>query len=150
MTSTPSNDPTKVDGGWLTADRTVKITESDIAHGRVRDQYACAIVRAIQRQYPDAVRVRVNAKYVGFSIGELRYTYPTPKEAIDAVIKPFDQGGKAEPMTLRLKGGKMKDVIHSDERALEARRNDKRDKKGREVSERQAQMSPHYSEFERF
>lgn len=139
----------RVKGGWLTTDRSIPVEDDDIAHGVKRDQWGCAIVRAIQKKYPGALRVRVNAQLIGFSLDEIRYTYPTPPEAVEGIIKPFDQGGKAEPMTLRLRGGKMRDVEHSDDRTLQVQRNYKRDRKS-EVTERQGQMSPNYHEYERF
>lgn len=145
-----SSELTKVDGGWMTHDRVVPILQEDIDHGKQRDQWGCAIVRAIQRKFPDSMRVRANAKLIGFTIGEARYTYPTPKSAVEQIIKPFDRGEEIQPTVLRLTGGKVKDAIHSDIKAREVMRNNKRDRKNREVSERQQQMSPTYAEYERF
>lgn len=145
---------TKVEGGWLTPDRRILVTQEDIDHGLARNQYNCAIVRAIQRKYPEAVRVRVNAKLIGFSIGEERFTYPTPPEAVESIIKPFDQGGKPEAGWITLKAGKVKDVEHSDERTLAQSRVYNRawrtEQRRKGISARQEQMSPNYTEFERF
>jgi len=147
-------DLTKVAGGWLTPDRAVKVKQEDIDHGVRRNQWACAIVRAIQRQYPEAIRVRVNAKLVGFTVGETRYTYPTPPAAVEAIIKPFDQGKPEEvqPTTVRLTAGKERDVEHADDRLLAQHRQYNRDYRARratETTDRQSQMSPNYSEYER-
>jgi len=146
---------TKVEGGWLTADRTIPVEADDVEHGVRRDQWGCAIVRAIQKKYPSATRVRVNAKITGFTIGEIRYTYPTPPEAIEGIIKPFDQGKteQIEPMTLRLRAGKMREVSHSDERARIIKRTDNRaraEQRKKNPSEREALMSPNWHEYERF
>lgn len=148
--STPE-DLTKVEGGWLTHDRSVKVKQEDIDHGVRRNQWGCAVVRAIQRQYPEALRVRVNAKLVGFTIGETRYTYPTPPETVEQLIRPFDQGEleKVEPQTVRLRAGKMKDVEHADDRTLVQHRTYNRDYRARRSTERAAQMSPNYHEYER-
>jgi hypothetical protein len=143
---------TKVAGGWLTPDRAVKVTQKDIDHGVKRNQWACAIVRAIQRQYPDAIRVRVNAKLVGFTIDETRFTFPTPPSAVEAIIKPFDQGKieDVKPTTVRLTAGKERDVEHADDRTLTAHRQYNREyRANRAKTERAEQMSPNYSEYER-
>jgi hypothetical protein len=131
----------------MTADRAIQLNNEDIEHARKRDQYGCAIVRAIQRQYPEALRVRVNAKLVGFTIKDIRYTYPTPPEAVEQIIKPFDQGKNIEPTVVRLRAGKMRETTHGDDRQLEMKRGKKRNMPR---TERADQMSPHYHEFERF
>lgn len=140
---------TKVNGGWLTHDRFFNVTEDDITHGRARNQWGCAVVRAIQRKHPDALRVRVNAKLIGFTIDEVRYTYPTPPEAVEGILKPLDTGGTPEPMTLRLRGGKMKEVIHTEDRVREVKRTYNRERRGTQT-DRERQMSPNYHEYERF
>ncbi|HEV2352688.1 MAG TPA: hypothetical protein VGR89_00455 [Puia sp.] len=140
----------KVNGGWLTPDREIRVQQDDIDHARQRDQWGCAIVRAIQRTFPDAIRVRVNAKLTGYSIGETRYTFPTPPEAVEAIIKPFDQGKPVEPTTIKLRAGKMKDVQHADNRVLQQKRSVKRNEVYKERSDREKQMSTNYREYERF
>jgi hypothetical protein len=142
----------KVNGGWLTPDRSIPVDPDDIEHAVARDQFGCAIVRAIQRRYPDAVRVRVNAELIGFSIGEQRYTYPTPPEAVEAIIKPLDTGGKPEPIVVRLRGGKVKDVEHNTDRTTLNRANvhNREIRSERKRSGRQDQMSTQYHEYNRF
>lgn len=141
---------TKVNGGWLTADRHVTVLQEDIDHGKQRDQWGCAIVRAIQRANPRALRVRVNAKLIGFTIDEIRYTFPTPPEAVEAIIKPFDRNEEVVPTTLRLRGGKMKDALHATDSLRQTKREYQRNKPETPVSSRMAQMSPTYKEYERF
>jgi len=144
---------TKVNGGWLTHDRAIEVSQDDIDHGVERDQWGCAIVRAIQRKYPEAMRVRVNINLVGFSINETRYTFPTPEAIVESIIQPFDTGHKAEiePQVVVLTGGKMKDVVHSSDRARSDKRNDGRERRTqRKLSARENQMSPSYHEFNRF
>jgi hypothetical protein len=142
----------KVNGGWLTPDRSIPVDPDDIEHAVARDQFGCAIVRAIQRKYPDAVRVRVNTQLVGFSIGEQRYTYPTPPEAVEAIIKPLDTGGKPEPIVVKLRGGKVKDVEHNTDRSTLNRNNvhNREVRSERKRSGRQDQMSTQYHEYNRF
>ena len=142
-----------VNGGYSTHDREINVNDEDIAHARARDQHNCAIVRAIQRKYPDAVRVRANTEHIGFSIGEERYTYPTPPEAIEVIIKPLDTGHIPEPATIRLRNGKVKPVQHNTDRALLAERRRWREipdeVKDNYPSRRSAQMSPGYREIYR-
>lgn len=79
----------------------VTIQPEDIAWAEAQNSGRCAIVRAIQRELPDAVRVIANTKIIAFSLDteDYRYTFPTPQEAIDNIIKPFDLGQTIEPGT---------------------------------------------------
>jgi len=142
----------KINGGYSTQDREIRVSADDIEHAKARDQHNCAIVRAIQRKYPEAIRVRANTEHIGFSIGEERYTYPTPPEAIEAIIKPLDTGHIPEPATIRLRNGKVKPVEHNTDRALVERkrwRNTPDEVKDNYPSRRSAQMSPAYREINR-
>lgn len=78
----------------------VDITDDDEKWARQRNRYNCAIVRAIQRTLPDALRVRADAKEIAFSLpqDDTRYYFRTPPEVVKNVIKPFDQG---QPITDR-------------------------------------------------
>lgn len=102
--------------------RVLNMKDEDIANASPRDQFQCAIVRTVQRQFPDAVRVKANIDHIAWSIGEQRFVYDTPEVAVDAVIKPLDTGNKPEPIILRLTNGYVKPVYHSDpERAVTQR-----------------------------
>lgn len=144
----------KINGGFKTSDRNIPVMAEDIQHAVARDQHNCAIVRAIQRRYPESIRVRANTKYIGFTIGEERYTYPTPPEAIEAIIKPLDTGTVPEPITVRLRAGKVRPVEHKDNRALTETRQHWRglspETKDNFPSRRAAQMSPNGREVHRF
>lgn len=151
MDSVEENDLLKVKGGYQTPDRTVRVNQDDIDHAIRRDQHNCAIVRAIQRTYPDAIRVRANTEHVGFTIGEARYTYPTPPEAVEAIIKPLDTGDVPEPITVRLRGGKVAPVQHSEDRV--AARNKWRNLPPAvkdNYPSRRAQMATNWREYNRF
>lgn len=100
----------------------VKVEEIDFENATAQDQFKCAIVRAVQRQFPKAKRVRVNTRHIAWSVDEQRFVYDTPDIAIDAVIRPLDTGGKPEPVTLRLTNGYVKPVEHYDEDKLLALR----------------------------
>lgn len=135
--------------GWDTNPERFDLTEDDIEHGQSRNQWACAVVRAIQRRYGDALRVRVNAKLIGYTRDDVRYTFPTPPEVVEQVIKPFDRGEPVEPQTIRLNGGKKEPCKFGDDAANARKRDYKRNQQA-EVSERKAQMSPTFKEYERF
>lgn len=79
----------------------ITITPEDIAWGEAQNSGRCAIVRAIQREVPDAVRVIANTKNIAFSLerDDYRYTFDTPEEAIENIIKPFDLGLPVTPGT---------------------------------------------------
>lgn len=98
----------------IVQDQRFNVTEEDIERGEARDQWNCAIAETIRRSLPTARRVKVNKKEIAFTIGEERYTYPTPPEAVEAVIQPLDTGGKPEPIILRLTGGTAEPVKHKD------------------------------------
>lgn len=72
----------------------VEITEADLLFAKKQDRYACAIVRAIQRAMPEALRVRADTKEIAFSLPDdgTRYYFQTPAEVVNNVIKPFDMG----------------------------------------------------------
>lgn len=142
-------------------DRQLPVTQEDIDHAVARDQFNCAIVRAIQRKYPEAVRVRANSKHIGFSLPaeDNRYTYPTPPAAVDRIIKPLDRNEPPEPMRLHLSGGEVRQIHHGyddpasaehsrKERDRERARNP--EEKRQRPSSRQQQMSPGWAEYERF
>jgi len=81
-------------------DRTLRIvvTDADLAYAHRQDRYACALVRAIQRDLPEATRVTVDAKEIRFSVenkdgsGGTRWTFETPREMVKRIIRPFDTG----------------------------------------------------------
>jgi hypothetical protein len=82
----------------------VEITPEDEMYAQQKDKWACAIVRAIQRQLPEALRVTADVKTIRFSLpGEghdgqgTRYIFETPREVINHVIRAFDTTGKIDP-----------------------------------------------------
>lgn len=135
----------------ITYNRDIEVEQQDIDNAIPRDQYQCAIVMAIQRRYPDAIRVTVNAKHIAFSIREDRFVYPTPQEAIDAVIKPLDTGGKPEPVVIKLRGGVVKEVQASAPSTDETRRNQRAQSRTKTARQKR-DPKPHNrkSEWERF
>jgi hypothetical protein len=70
------------------------VTAADLAYARRQDRYGCAIVRAIQRTLPEATYVMVEKNKIRLSMEEdgYRYEFETPRELVQQVIKPFDQG----------------------------------------------------------
>ena len=77
-----------------------EITPEDEAYARKQDKFACLMVRAIQRAIPEATFVTVDKDKIRLSIEEdgYRYEFPTPREAVANIIRPFDEG---RPITLR-------------------------------------------------
>lgn len=87
----------------------VQIQPDDIAWARRQDKYNCAIVRAIQRQLPEATHVSADAKTIRFTLryggdgsNDYRYIFETPKEVVAKVIEPFDSGQDIEPVSFIL------------------------------------------------
>lgn len=94
------------------------ITQDDIDCAIERNQFNCAIVRSIQRQFPEAIRVRVNTETIAFTLEDedVRFTFPTPEVAIERVIKPLDTGHMPKPTAITIKGGRMRAVEHENRR----------------------------------
>jgi hypothetical protein len=88
----------------------VRITESDLIWARRQDRYNCAIVRAIQRDIPEALFVRADASTIAYSAGGHRYTYPTPRRVVDEIIKPFDEGQAIGPVEFSLLSPSVREV----------------------------------------
>lgn len=82
----------------------VTIKPEDQLYAQRQDRYNCAIVRAIQREYPDALFVRADTEVIAFSEGNHRYEFVTPDNMVEKVIKPFDVENKpmTEPMVFAL------------------------------------------------
>ena len=72
----------------------VEIKDEDLCYARKQDRYNCAIVRAIQRALPEALHVRADTEKIAFSLpdDDTRYYFETPREVVNNVIKPFDEG----------------------------------------------------------
>ena len=77
----------------------IHVNEEDLQWAQSQDRWNCAIVRAIQRENPDAVRVRVDTNQIAFTEGGHRYFYETPQLAIDRVIRPFDEHREVRPIS---------------------------------------------------
>lgn len=88
----------------------VNVNAEDIAWANKQDRWACAIVRAIQREIPTATFVRADTETIAYSDGGHRYTYSTPMEAIENVIKPLDTGKKIQPFSFDLGAPTVKEV----------------------------------------
>jgi hypothetical protein len=80
----------------------IHVTNEDIKYAKTQDRWACAIVRAIQREHPDALFVRADTEVIAFSEGGHRYTYSTPQKAIEKIIEPFDKHERVYPATFSL------------------------------------------------
>lgn len=81
----------------------VTVTRDDILWAKQQNRWNCAIVRAIQRQMPEATFVRVDAEKIAYTENGHRYFHPTPQIAIDKVIKPFDEGREVKPIGFNVK-----------------------------------------------
>lgn len=101
------------DGSYLTPDRTYRVNGDDIANAVSSDQWNCAIVCAIQRQVPDAIRVRANKDSIAYTVGETRFSFPTPPDAVEKIIQPLDEGREVKPTVIRLVNGRAKPVVHN-------------------------------------
>jgi hypothetical protein len=88
----------------------VRITPGDIVWARRQDRYNCAIVRAIQREIPEALFVRADASSISYSAGGHRYTYPTPAKVVTEIIKPFDEGAPIGPVEFALVSPTVREV----------------------------------------
>lgn len=91
--------------GWTTSDtplNRVNVHSDDIMYAQKQDRWACAIVRAIQRQLPDALFVRADKNVIAYSIDGHRYEHDTPDAAIKRVIRPLDQGEEIRPTSFNL------------------------------------------------
>jgi hypothetical protein len=76
----------------------VSITDEDLESAVPQDKHNCAIVRAIQRQIPEAMFVTADRKTIRFSLpfdrtaGKTgtRYVFPVTEEIAENVIRPVD------------------------------------------------------------
>lgn len=80
----------------------IDILEEDIYYAQRQNRWGCAIVRAIQRQRPEATYVRVDSEEIAFSENGHRTYFSTPKSAIEKIIKPFDEGKEVKPTRIKL------------------------------------------------
>lgn len=105
------------------------VLQEDIDYAIPANQYNCAVVRAIQRRFPTALRVVVNSKNIAFTIPEddMRYRYKTPPVVVDKIIKPLDQFKTPQPMVVTLKNGEARLCDH-DSQQRQTRRIAERDR----------------------
>lgn len=95
----------------------VEVTEEDIRFGKQRSKSSCAIVRAIWRARPDALRVVVDNKKRTIRASfrdDRRHEFPLPDEGYD-FVQVFDRRkANAEPFTMILddRGHKSAPVQH--------------------------------------
>jgi len=84
----------------------VDMQTEDIAYARRQDRYNCAIVRAIQRQLPEATHVQADAKTIRFTLNygddRTRYVFETPAQVKRDFIQPFDSGKDVDPVSFTL------------------------------------------------
>jgi hypothetical protein len=97
---------------------TIAVTPDDVAFAIAQDSYNCAIVRAVQRQFPDAVYVRATTKVIAWSdeVTDERYVYPTPVNAVEQIIKPLDTGEEVKPIRITLRNGQVRSIDHRENR----------------------------------
>jgi len=100
----------------------VSVGVDEYARAVPGDQFQCAIVWAIRKKYPAAKRIRANAGEISFSIGDVRYHYPSDDEIVETVIRPLDTGGDLIPATVRLHDGYTTPVNYLDDDVLAAKR----------------------------
>jgi len=106
----------------------VNVGAEEYARAVPGDQYQCAIVWAIRKKYPNAMRIRANRGEISFSIGDQRRHYPTDEGTAEAVMRPLDTGGELKPTTVRLHDGYTTPVRYSDEEQLAKKRIDMADR----------------------
>lgn len=87
----------------VTKRQTIEITRDDIALAEAHSSSHCMIADAIQRQIPNAKRVRVDLQSISWSdyTQNQRVTYLTPRVAQLALIN-FDQGTHEHPFKFQL------------------------------------------------
>lgn len=104
----------------------IEVTPGDVQYAKRHDRFNCAIVRAIQRQYPEAVRVLVDTERISFAMDDdRRYDWETPQPVVDKLIKPFDTKGPEalpEKFSFKLRGGTSREVVHADTRTKREKR----------------------------
>ena len=86
------------------------ITGDDLKWASRQNRWACAIVRSIQRQLPEATFVRADKEKIAYSIDGHRYVHPTPPIAIQRVIEPLDKGEVVKPTAFDLPPAKVTQV----------------------------------------
>lgn len=104
----------------------IEITDEDLAIAQQRDKWGCAIVCAIQRKYPNALRVAVDRDRIAFSLPDedTRYVFETPADVREHVIKPFDLKQEIEPEWRQFTIShaiEAKPIMHNPERSRQER-----------------------------
>jgi len=112
------------------------VNGDDIAWAKSQDRWACAIVRAIQREIPESTFVRADTEVIAYSVGGHRYTHPTPDVAIQKIIKPLDQGKAIRPFGFDLPPAVQKQTTRLTPEAKKALRNVDRNRSKEEKDER--------------
>jgi hypothetical protein len=69
----------------------IKPIQEDVDWAVDQNQWACVVVRSIQRQIPTSTFVKVNKDEIAYTDKGHRYYHSTPQEMIEDIIKPFDQ-----------------------------------------------------------
>ena len=77
----------------------IQITRDDIARGEAGSEEACALARASQRIWPDAILVWVSTGSVVVRVYRYDWYYPMPEETM-AWVEAYDDGEPTEPTTL--------------------------------------------------
>lgn len=81
----------------------VNVIETDIEWGIAQDRWNCIFARALQREHPSATFVRVEVDTVAYTELGHRYTFDTPPELVDKVIRPLDTGKPVKPCVIVLR-----------------------------------------------
>src|SRR5215472_2617368 len=88
----------------------VFVNQDDIDYAKKQDRWSCAIVRAIQRENPEALFVKADIDTIAYSENGHRYTHNTPEIAIKRIIKPLDEGRDVRPFGFDLGPATVKEV----------------------------------------
>lgn len=88
----------------------LNVNRDDIAWAKRQDRWGCAIVRAIQREHPEALFVRADKEVIAYSEFGHRYEHTTPDDAIEKIIKPLDEGKDIEPFSFVLPPATVREV----------------------------------------
>jgi hypothetical protein len=128
----------------------VQLTEEDLAWARSQDQWSCVVVRAIQRTLPDATRVKVNRREIAFSLDrdDTRYTFITPPEIVEKVLKPFDARKKPELLSFVLTDPIAAQPVHH--RTVEERHNARQHRHNAGTRKDPNSANPMTRSYERF
>jgi hypothetical protein len=93
---------------------TLEITDEILQRACRRDSKKCMIVEAIRKQIPNAANISVDLQSIRWSDRKagLRYTYMTPPQAQDALLR-FDNGAEVKPFSFKTRSGHISSVVYA-------------------------------------